>query len=91
MESSSQANSGESSQGTASHLADPLKMSLYLDWNVARVTYSSVSLETSASEGQMSFRNTSLPSSVTARGSLSRSMSTRPAMAYATTRGGEAR
>ena len=46
MESSSQANSGESSQGTASHLADPLKMSLYLDWNVARVTYSSVSLET---------------------------------------------
>ena len=56
VESSSQANSGESSQGTASHLAEPLKMSLYLDWKVARVTYSSTSFLISASEGQMSLR-----------------------------------
>ena len=56
-------------------------MSLYLDWKVARVTYSSTSFRISESEGQMSFRKTSVPSDATARGSLSRSMSTRPAMA----------
>ena len=56
VEFSSHWNRGESSQGTASHLAEPLKMSLYLDWKVARVTYSSTSFFISSSEGQMSLR-----------------------------------
>ena len=56
VESGSHLNSGESSQGTASHLADPLKMSLYFDTYTARVTNCSVSSWISQSEGQMSLR-----------------------------------
>ncbi len=46
---------------------------------------------TSSSPGQMSFRKTGLPSVPLPIGSVARSRSTRPASAYATHRGGEAR
>jgi len=44
----------------------------------------------SASVGQMSLRNTLLPALSVPSGSVVRSMSMRPAIAYATTSGGEA-
>ena len=56
VEASSHPKRGESSHSTASHLADPLKMSLYFEMNVALVTYCSVSFWISSSEGQMSLR-----------------------------------
>ena len=56
VDSGSQWNRGDSSAGTASHLAEPLKMSLYFDTYTERVTYSSMSFWTSQSSGQMSFR-----------------------------------
>ena len=42
-------------------------------------------------EGQMSFKNTSLPWASFAIGYFSKSISILPAIAYATTRGGEAK
>lgn len=47
--------------------------------------------ETSSLVGQMSLKNTSLPLLSLPIGSVSKSMSTLPAKAYATTNGGEAR
>jgi hypothetical protein len=59
--------------------------------NISGLIDCATALATSWLVGQMSRRNTGLPAVSVPSGSLCRSMSTRPAMAKATTRGGDIR
>lgn len=69
----------------------PLLIFSYTSVNICALTcFCTVSI-TFWRDGHMSFRNTSLPFLSCPIGSVSKSMSERPASAYATTRGGLAR
>ena len=74
----------------ACQCASPLKTSAYCVVNCSRFTLSRIVSSTSLGLGQMSLRNTG-PSVPMPSGSVARSMSMRPASAYATTSGGLAR
>ena len=71
--------------------SSPSKMRAYSRSNMSLRTDSRTTAATSSGAGQRSFRCTAFPSRSAPSGSSVRSMSTVPASAYATTRGGEAR
>jgi hypothetical protein len=59
--------------------------------NISLAIAESMTSSISCAEGQMSLRNTSLPSGSLPNGSVVMSTSIEPARAYATTSGGDAR
>ena len=89
VESSCQGYSGLASDGIPSHRGSFIA-SEYLCLNISGVITASTSL-TSSSDGQISLNMTGEPSLEKPRGSLSKSISRLPAIAYATTNGGLAK
>src|SRR5688500_20144112 len=75
---------------SATHRSSPTNTFAYCLRNMSHFTERRISCSTSAGGGQMSRRKTG-PAEPTPNGSVLRSMSMRPARAYATTSGGDAR
>ena len=90
VESSDQANVSPVGTSSAAHRSSPSKTFAYWARNMSLFTDRKISCSTSAGDGQMSRRKTG-PLAPTPNGSVFRSTSIRPASAYATTSGGEAR
>src|SRR5262249_30650334 len=87
----SHANSSPSGTGSERQVSSPVNTSAYVSANCSARTEDAIVSLTSPAFGQMSWRKTSSPSGVVPSGSLSKSMSIRPASEYATTSGGDAR
>jgi hypothetical protein len=75
----------------AAHCSSPAKTSLYESPNISSPMAEATTSSTSCSDGQMSFRWTGSPFWSIPRASLVMSTFIEPAMAYATTSGGDAR